>query len=63
MNKLFLASILIGFPQLAIAHDGHGVNPQSLLHYFSGAHVVGMAAVAISIAAICYFSFRRRSQR
>ncbi|MFT7651941.1 MAG: hypothetical protein ACI9UU_001048 [Candidatus Azotimanducaceae bacterium] len=62
MNKLLLASTLIGFSQLATAHEGHGVDPHSFFHYLSGSHL-GAVAVVLLVAAIGYLAFGRRRQR
>ena len=63
MFKLLVSTTLLFVGQLAFAHEGHPTDAASLFHYFSAPHLFVTASVGIVVAAVWYFSARRRSQR
>jgi len=62
MQRATLGLLLLSLNLPALAHEGHGVDAGSVLHYLSGAHLLLPVGIGLAVAA-CYAGvryFRRR---
>ena len=50
MRIQILLATLLALPSLALAHEGHGIDTTSYLHYFSGSHLWVIAGAIICAA-------------
>jgi hypothetical protein len=61
--KRAIAACLYIYPGLqALAHEGHGVDTGSFLHYFAWPHLLP-AGIALCALGACYAAFRYFRQR
>lgn len=63
MTKLVLASLLFMSCSQVIAHEGHGVAVDSVIHFFTGAHLLALIGLGLCVAAACYVTLGRRKLR
>ncbi len=61
MRRTLSLLSLIALAPLANAHEGHGVAMNSLMHYFSGPHLLAVLAVAAVVGSLWFLQTRRRS--
>ena len=60
MIKLCLATLLLTAYSQAIAHEGHGVPVDSVIHYLSGAHLLALLGLGLCAAAAYYIALGGR---
>ena len=60
MKKLCLAALLFIAYSQAIAHEGHGVPVDSVIHYLIGAHSLALLGLGLCAAVAYYVALSRR---
>lgn len=63
MKKRFLGLLLAISSTQAVAHDGHGVDANAVMHYFSAPHLllpIGIGLCAAGLGFVVYKYLRQR---
>ncbi|MEM1189986.1 MAG: hypothetical protein AAF933_04505 [Pseudomonadota bacterium] len=63
MKRVIPGLLLLSSSLQAFAHEGHGADSGSVLHYFSGPHLFLMIFVGLCVAGACYVGLKDRRER
>jgi len=63
MKQVFPMLVLFSSSLPAIAHEGHGVDAGSALHFFSGAHLLLPISAGIVAGVVGLLAFKRLRER
>ena len=63
MRKVILGAAITTWGVQAIAHEGHGIDASSVLHYLSGSHLLIPMLLAMCVAGVAYPILRHFKNR
>ena len=63
MKRVIPGLLLSSSSLQALAHEGHGVDVGSVMHYVSGPHLFLLVCFGLCVAGACYFTLKDRGER
>ena len=62
--KHLAIGILFGLQSTQVlAHEGHGIDTSSIVHYVTGPHLLSSLGLAVGMAVVCYLVARHRRRQ